>query len=77
MNPMKLVNFSKEQLQLIRNDGGDSFLNQVSSLYGKFNVDVPNMEDMYVAPRLTRPKGHKVTTNIIIKSGYSMMSLPR
>ena len=44
---MKLVDISNQRLQVMRNDGWNSLLEEVSSFCAKNNIDVPNMDDLY------------------------------
>ena len=42
---MKLVDISKQHLQVMRDDGGNSLLEEVSAFCAKNNIDVPDMDD--------------------------------
>ena len=44
---MKLVDISKQHLQVMRDDGWNSLLEEVSTFYVKNNIDVPVMDDLY------------------------------
>ena len=44
---MKLVDISKQHLQVMRDDGGNSLLEEVSAFCAKNNIDVPDMDDLY------------------------------
>ena len=48
-NAMRLVQVSKLRLQLMRDNGWSSVMDEVCTFCGKHNIDVPNMDDMYVA----------------------------
>ena len=47
MNAMKLVDISKQRLQVMRDDGWNSLLEKVFALCAKNNVVVPDMDDLY------------------------------
>ena len=47
VNAMKLVDISKQRLQVLRDDGWNSLLDEVSTFCAKNNIDVPNMDDLY------------------------------
>ena len=49
MNAMTLVKICKQRLQMMRENGWDSLLDQVSSFCGKHNIDIRNMDDIYIA----------------------------
>ncbi|XP_022864430.1 uncharacterized protein LOC111384385, partial [Olea europaea var. sylvestris] len=48
VNAMKLVKISKEQLQTMRDNECESFLRTVSCFCERYNIDVPNMDDMFI-----------------------------
>ncbi|XP_075633788.1 uncharacterized protein LOC142606298 [Castanea sativa] len=47
VNAMKLVDISKQRLQVMRDDGWNSLLEEVSAFCEKNNIDVPDMDDFY------------------------------
>ena len=47
MNAMKLVDISKQRLQVMRNDGWNSLLEEVSAFCAENNIDVHDMDDLY------------------------------
>ena len=47
MNAMKLVDISKQRLQVMRDDGWNTLLDEVSAFCAKNNIDVPDMDDLY------------------------------
>ena len=47
VNAMKLVDISKQRLQVLRDDGWNSLLEEVSTFCAKNNIDVPDMDDLY------------------------------
>ena len=47
VNSMKLVDISKQRLQVMRDDGWNSLLEEVSTFCAKNNIDVPDMDDLY------------------------------
>ncbi|XP_031280222.1 zinc finger MYM-type protein 1-like [Pistacia vera] len=49
INAMSLVHLSKRRLLLIRNNGWDNLLDEVSHFCIAHNVDVPNMKEKFVA----------------------------
>uniref|UniRef100_A0A2N9J031 TTF-type domain-containing protein n=1 Tax=Fagus sylvatica TaxID=28930 RepID=A0A2N9J031_FAGSY len=49
VNAMKLVRISKERLQIMRENGWSSLLDEVSTFCGINKILVPNMDDIYVA----------------------------
>uniref|UniRef100_A0A7N0R9C9 HAT C-terminal dimerisation domain-containing protein n=1 Tax=Kalanchoe fedtschenkoi TaxID=63787 RepID=A0A7N0R9C9_KALFE len=55
INAMTLVSLTNEQLQSLRNDGWENFLNRVISFYKNHEIKFPDMNDYYVPPgRLRR-----------------------
>ena len=49
VNPMKLVRMSKERLQIMRENGRSSLLDEVSTFCGINEIVVPNMDNIFVA----------------------------
>ncbi|XP_058222969.1 uncharacterized protein LOC131332690 [Rhododendron vialii] len=49
VNAMALVEMSKQRLQMIRDDGWDSLLAEVSSFCSNHNIPFPNMSEMFVS----------------------------
>ena len=47
VNAMKLVDISKQRLQVMRDDGWNTLLEEVSAFCAKNNIDVPDMDDLY------------------------------
>ena len=47
VNAVKLVDISKQRLQVMRDDGWNSLLEKVFALCAKNNVVVPDMDDLY------------------------------
>ncbi|XP_062085725.1 uncharacterized protein LOC133791830 [Humulus lupulus] len=60
-NAMKLVEICKKILQAMRDNEWDSFLNQVSTFCAKYNVDVPDMDDTFVAQGRSQRKTQEMT----------------
>ena len=60
-NAMKLVGLCKHRLQVMRESGWVSLLHQVSSFCLKYNIDMPNMDDMFVARGRKRRKAQEIT----------------
>ncbi|XP_016649654.1 PREDICTED: uncharacterized protein LOC107881094 [Prunus mume] len=46
---MSLVKYCKDTLQDMRDNGFEALLDQVFSFCGKHDIEVPNMDDEYVA----------------------------
>lgn len=47
VNAMNLVQICKEQLQMMRDGGWNSFFDQVSSFCVEHDIVVPNMDEVY------------------------------
>ena len=47
MNAMKLVDISKQHLQVMRYDEWNSLLEEVSAFCAENNIDVHDMDDLY------------------------------
>ncbi|KAM4100214.1 hypothetical protein ACB094_05G051500 [Castanea mollissima] len=47
VNALKLVNISKQRLQVMRDDGWNSLLEEVYAFCAKYNIDVLDMDDLY------------------------------
>ncbi|XP_030969886.1 uncharacterized protein LOC115990174 [Quercus lobata] len=47
VNALKLVDISKQRLQVMRDDGWNSLLEEVFAFCAKNNIDVSNMDDLY------------------------------
>ncbi|XP_057506609.1 uncharacterized protein LOC130789836 [Actinidia eriantha] len=60
VNAMKLVQVSKEQLQLMRDSGWNSLMEEVSSFCVKNQIVVSNMNDMYVPRGRSRRRVQEV-----------------
>ncbi|XP_062118781.1 uncharacterized protein LOC133832456 [Humulus lupulus] len=60
-NALKLVEICKKILQAMRDNEWDSFLNHVSTFCAKYNVDVPDMDDTFVAQGHLRRKTQEMT----------------
>ena len=58
---MKLVRMSKERLQIIRENGWSSLLDEVSTFCGINKIVVPNMDDIFVARGRSRRNAHGMT----------------
>ncbi|XP_008226411.1 PREDICTED: uncharacterized protein LOC103325991 [Prunus mume] len=61
VNVMMLVQRCKQKLQSVRDDDFDDFLGQVSMFCGKNDIDVPNMDDLFVPQGRSRRKAQKIT----------------
>ncbi|XP_059632918.1 uncharacterized protein LOC132275438 [Cornus florida] len=60
-NAMSLIKVYKKELQIIRESGWDSLLDQVSSFYEKHGIEVPNLNDTLVTPGRSRRKANEIT----------------
>ncbi|KAL6953921.1 hypothetical protein U1Q18_052845 [Sarracenia purpurea var. burkii] len=63
VNAMKLVEVSKQRLQLLRDSGWSSLMDEVSSFCGKYQIDVPNMDEKYVMRRRSRRQAQNITNS--------------
>ncbi|XXG68310.1 hypothetical protein AAC387_Pa06g1426 [Persea americana] len=54
VNAMKLVRISKQRLQMMRDDGWDSLLSEVHSFCDKYEIIIPNMDDLFVDRKRSR-----------------------
>ncbi|XP_074300000.1 uncharacterized protein LOC141631198 [Silene latifolia] len=60
VNAMTLVDLTMAQLQHMRDDGWDNFLETVCNFCVKNKIEVPNMSDFYAPPGRSRRSLHKV-----------------
>ncbi|KAJ9536195.1 hypothetical protein OSB04_un000634 [Centaurea solstitialis] len=58
---MKSVELCKKKLQSLRDNGWDSMLNQASLYCQKHDIEVCNMDDMFLLPGRSRRKASKMT----------------
>jgi len=61
INAMTLVRLSKQQLSDLRNNEWESFMNDVSLFCSKQNIEIPNMEDKFIAQGRSRHRAEKTT----------------
>ncbi|CAN6712599.1 unnamed protein product [Malus baccata var. baccata] len=61
VNAIKLVGVCKQRLEIMRKSGWDSLLNEVSKFCLKHDIDVPNMDDMFLSRRRGQRKAQAVT----------------
>ncbi|CAN6580347.1 unnamed protein product [Malus baccata var. baccata] len=61
VSAMALVKACKQQLQAMRDNGWDAWLDKVSSFYGKHDIDIPDMNDIFVARGRSRRRVEKLT----------------
>ncbi|XP_050369055.1 uncharacterized protein LOC126787176 [Argentina anserina] len=61
VNAMNLVKVCRDQLQNMRDNGWDSLLAQVVSLCEKYEIDIPNMDDVPIILGKSRRRAPKVT----------------
>lgn len=61
----------------MRDDGWDSLLNEVSSFCERHEIDVPNMEDVFVTQGRPRRKAHEMTNlhNYRVKLFYTVIDM--
>ncbi|XP_019194749.1 PREDICTED: zinc finger MYM-type protein 1-like [Ipomoea nil] len=50
VNAMRLVDVSKQRLQMMRDDGWEALLQEVSLFCNKHAIPIPNMDEVYVVP---------------------------
>ncbi|KAI5324198.1 hypothetical protein L3X38_033271 [Prunus dulcis] len=60
-NAMTLVKDCKDQLQRMRENAFEALLDQVSSFCGKHDIEVPNMDDAYVAQWRSHRRAPRIT----------------
>ncbi|CAN6558095.1 unnamed protein product [Malus baccata var. baccata] len=60
VNAMKLVGVCKQRLEIMRKSGWDSLLSEVSEFFLKHDIDVPNMDDMFLSRRRGQRKAQAV-----------------
>ncbi|XP_016649660.1 PREDICTED: zinc finger MYM-type protein 1-like [Prunus mume] len=63
VNAMMLVQRCKQKLQSVRDDDFDDLLGQVSMFCGKNDINVPNIDDLFVPQGRSRRKAHKITNH--------------
>ena len=61
VNAMSLVRLCKKQLQILRDVGWDSMLKQVTLFCEKHDIDVCNMDDMFLLPGRSRRKAPRMS----------------
>ena len=61
VNAMDLVKITKQRFQQMRDDGWDSFLELVSSFCVKHDIEVPNMDDMFIPTGRSRRNAQNFT----------------
>ncbi|XP_050112264.1 uncharacterized protein LOC126590798 isoform X2 [Malus sylvestris] len=61
VSAMALVKACKQQLQAMRDNGWDAWLDKVSSFCGKHDIDIPDMNDIFVARGRSRRRVEKLT----------------
>ncbi|XP_031378142.1 zinc finger MYM-type protein 1 [Punica granatum] len=61
VNAMVLIEVAKQRLQDMRDEGWDSLISEVSIFSDRNDIDIINMNEMYVAPRRSRRKGEALT----------------
>ncbi|XP_048426601.1 uncharacterized protein LOC125470889 [Pyrus x bretschneideri] len=61
VNAMKLVGVCKQRLEMMRKSGWGSLLGEVSEFHLKHDIDVPNMDDMFLSQRRGQRKAQAVT----------------
>ncbi|KAK9740034.1 hypothetical protein RND81_03G006200 [Saponaria officinalis] len=61
VNAMTIVDMTKDNFQIMRDDGWDNFFDMVSDFCAKYDIEVPNMDDCYAPPGRSRRFLDKVT----------------
>ncbi|CAN6725893.1 unnamed protein product [Malus baccata var. baccata] len=61
VSAMALVKACKQQLQAMRDNGWDAWLDKVSSFCGKHDIDIPDMNDIFIARGRSRRRVEKLT----------------
>jgi len=61
VNAMTLVQRCKQKLQYVRDDDFDNLLGEVSMFCGNNDIDVPNMDDLFVPQGRSRRKAQKIS----------------
>ena len=61
LNAIKLVEICKKNLQMMRDNGWDSLLSEASSLCLKHDIDVPNMNDVFLPWGRSRRKAREIS----------------
>ena len=56
VNAMEMVRISKQRLQMMRDDGWDSLLSEVRLFCDKYEIPIPNMDDLFVDRKRSRRK---------------------
>ena len=74
-NAMRLVEVSKQRLQTMRATGWSSLMDEVSSFCGKQCIDVPNMDDKYVAQGRSRRRAEELTKLSLLPCGVFLQCL--
>ena len=75
MNAMKLVDISKQRLQVMRNDGWNSLLEEVSSFCAKNNIDVPDMDDLYQPQSQQKAQNMKNSHHYQVELFYTIIDM--
>ncbi len=60
-NIKTLVKVSKQQLQVMRDEGWESILTEVSSFYEKHQIPISNMDDTFIIQRRPRLRAPQIT----------------
>ncbi|PKU82503.1 hypothetical protein MA16_Dca005508 [Dendrobium catenatum] len=75
LNAMKLVQISKQQLQMMRDNGWNFLLEEVSHFCNVFEVDVPVMSSTFKARRRSKRRNMMQQIYIIIEWNSFILSL--
>ncbi|XP_058003680.1 uncharacterized protein LOC131180087 [Hevea brasiliensis] len=77
VNAMNLVKVSKCHLQVIKENGWEALLLEVLEFYGKYDIAVLDMEDVYVARGRSRPRSKEMTNlhHYCAELFYSMIDM--
>ena len=72
---MKLVDISKQRLQVMRNDGWNSLLEEVFAFCAKNNIDVPDMDDLYQPRSRRKAQNTKNSHHYQVKLFYTIIDM--
>ncbi|KAK9713778.1 hypothetical protein RND81_06G051100 [Saponaria officinalis] len=61
VNAMTIVDMTKDNLQIMRDDGWDNFVDMISDFCAKYDIEVPNMDGCYAPPGRSKRFLDKVT----------------
>ncbi|XP_075085085.1 uncharacterized protein LOC142168318 [Nicotiana tabacum] len=75
-NAMVFLDLTKERLQVMREDGCVSLMDEVSSIYAKHDIVVPNMKEFYIPGKSKRrPSTVTYSHHLRVDLFYSVIDL--